>query len=97
MNELDNIQARLAGLYQALEANDQAIDELRMTLNNLKGEPVAESSCESTLLQKDAPTYWMDYIFPPNSNLLRYKCSNCGYIATYKLLSCPKCKEYMGA
>lgn len=97
MNELYNIQDRLASLYQALEANDQAIDELRMTLDILKGEPVVESSCESTFPQSNALTHWMDYIFPPNSNLLRYKCSNCGYITTYKLLSCPKCKEYMGA
>lgn len=94
MSNLSDIQTRLDELYEALEANDHAIDELRSTLDSLNSE-APSNCCESATFHSSGAPYWMDYIFPPNSKLLRYKCSECGYITTYKLLSCPRCKEYM--
>lgn len=93
MDVLDNIQTNIDKLYEALAANDNAINELRSNLNSLINTSETELTYSNPSPVVDDTPYWMDYIFPPNSNLLRYKCSNCGYIATYKLLSCPRCKE----
>jgi rubrerythrin len=48
-----------------------------------------------TEAEKPVNHHWINYIFPPKSNLLRYKCSACGYISTFKTLSCPRCKEML--
>ena len=85
MNELEQLQQQIDILKANCDALHTYVQDIANSINTLKGvETVTE------------PIHWIDYIFPPGSNLLRYKCSNCGYISTFKTLSCARCKEYIG-
>ena len=80
---------------KTLEQLQQNLDILVENLNKISEDIKA---LQGNVQSEDMPNvpYWIDYIFPPGSNLLRFKCSNCGYISTYRMLSCPRCKEYIG-
>ena len=94
--DLDELQQSLDSIYAALDKNSKVLANNQKALATLTDACVTESIVEEVnQIQVTEPPYWMKYIFPPNSNLLRYKCSICGYISTFKLLSCPRCKETM--
>lgn len=94
--ELDELQQNLDSIYAALDKNSKVLANNQKALAKLNDVCVTESIAqEVNQIQVTEQPYWMKYIFPPNSNLLRYKCSICGYISTFKLLSCPRCKETM--
>lgn len=82
MGELEQLQQNLDVLVKNLDKISKAVDELHSLYDKIDSD-------------ESGSPYWIDYIFPPNSNLLRYKCSECGYISTFKTLSCPRCRESM--
>lgn len=81
MSELEQLQQNLDTLVANLDKISKAVDNLHNLYDQIDNPTI------------DEPIHWVNYIFPPGSNLLRYKCSNCGYISTFKTLSCPRCKE----
>ena len=84
MNELEQLQQQIDILKANCDALHTYVENVGKSIDALKSGDVLTDA------------HWIDYIFPPGSNLLRYKCSNCGYISTFKTLSCARCKEYLG-
>ncbi len=82
MNELEQLQQQIDILKANCATIQADIEDIGKSIAELKSSDHTKE-----------PPHWIDYIFPPGSNLLRYKCSNCGYISTFKTLSCPRCKE----
>lgn len=80
MSELDILQKELDILAARVAEISATVDKL----------PSLYDTPETSV----AP-HWIDYIFPPGSNLLRYKCSNCGYMATFKVPTCRMCGAKM--
>ena len=89
MNELEQLQQQIDILKANCDALHVHVENVAKSIDELKSSDSSSDTIEE-------PIHWVDYIFPPGSHLLRYKCSNCGYISTFKTLSCARCKEYIG-
>lgn len=93
MNKLEQLQQQIDILKANCDALHDHVEKVAKSINELKS---SDSSSDTSSDIIEEPVHWVDYIFPPGSHLLRYKCSNCGYISTFKTLSCARCKEYIG-
>lgn len=80
MSELDILQQELDSLIVR-------VAQISATVNAL---PLLY--CKS---EESASPHWIDCPSSPGSRIVRYKCSNCGYVATFKVPTCRVCKTKM--